>query len=332
MKAMHILGIDIAKSKFDVTLRSVDDTQPRYRCTFENSRKGFKALVKWLKGHGVQQVHACLESTSRYGDALALFLYQQSHLVSLVNPRRTHNYAASRLVRTQNDRIDADLIADFCASEQDLALWEPLPPDHAQLRELIRLRQALATELDRHANRLECAAAEVRKSLQRQIERLRKEMKTLEKAMRKLVAQYPELKRQIDLADSVPAVAFITAATVVAELPPINKVPQARQAVALAGLDPTNKESGDTVRTKPRISRMGSPRLRKALYMAAVTALRCNPIIQALAERLRAKGKTGKCIVVAAMRKLLRLIYGVIKTGHPFDPAWATKKTEMVPA
>lgn len=324
MKAKHILGIDMAKCKFDVHLRCAAGEQ-RHRATFENSKKGFKALMAWLKGRGVDQVHACLESTGRYGDALMHWLYEQRHLVSLVNPLRIRKYAQSRLVRTQNDQIDAEIIADFCASEPDLRLWEPLPAAHRQLQDLVRLRMALVDEMDRHANRMEFAIAAVRKTLKRQINNLAKEIEFLEKAMKELLADQPDLKQQVELADTVTAVGFVTAATVVAELPPVSKIPQARQAVALAGLDPKNKESGATVSTRPHISKMGSWRLRKALYMPALTALRYNPIVRALGERMRAKGHKGMCIVVAAMRKLLRLIYGVLKTGQVFDPEWAKK-------
>lgn len=108
----------------------------------------------------------------------------------------------------------------------------------------------------------------------------------------------------------------------VAELPPVGQFEHAGQAVAFAGLDPRRKTSGDTIATVPRQSKMGSRLLRKTLYMAALCALRKNPVVAALAKRLAAKGKTGKLVVGAAMRKLLRLIFGVLKTQKPFDPDW----------
>jgi transposase len=98
--------------------------------------------------------------------------------------------------------------------------------------------------------------------------------------------------------------------------------------VALLGLDPKNKTSGDTVKTPMRLSKMGSKRGRCALYMPAMVALRHNPVIRALGQRLKAKGHSGKYIVVAAMRKLLRQIVGVVKSGQPFDPQWSTRSTQ----
>jgi len=327
--ATHILGIDIAKNKFDVNLRMRETSAVREEATFPNNPKGFDALQQWLRRNGPQQachLHACLESTSSYGDALAQFLHQEAYRVSLVNPRRTRSYANSQLTRTVNDRIDARLIADFCASErEDLPLWEPLPPAHRQLRDLTRARQALVDDRERFANMLESAAGLARETFLKQIKQLDRQIKQLEKVIPRFVDLAPELKKAVALADSVTGVGLVTAATVVAELPPITKIPQARQAVALFGLDPMSKTSGSSVKTAARLSRMGSRRGRKALYMPALVALRFNPVIHALGQRLKAKGRSGKYVVVAAMRKLLRLIYGVIKTGQPFDPHWTTK-------
>jgi transposase len=324
--AIHILGIDISKSKFDVHLRTLVDADPRHSATFTNHAKGFQELQSWLAARGVSRpptLHACLEATSRYGDALAAWLHDQGHQVSLVNPRRTRHYADSRLSRTVNDRIDAGLIADFCAAHREqLARWEPLAADHRELQDLTRAREALIMHRDGFGNLLETASGLARKGFQRQIKSLQKEIERLEQAIQNFLEQAPDLKQKVALADSIPGVGLITAATVVAELPPINKISRANQAIALFGLDPKNKTSGQSVHTPARLSKMGSRRGRRALYMPALTALRCNPVVRAMGERLKQKGRSGKYIVVAAMRKLLRLIYGVLKHGRPFDPLW----------
>jgi transposase len=327
--ATHILGIDIAKDKFDVNLRRLETSDSRLEATFSNNPKGFKALQQWLLQNGPRSsalIHACLESTSRYGDALAEFFHQQGYQVSMVNPRRTRHYANSQLTRTVNDTIDARLIADFCASQREtLAMWEPLSPEHRQLRDLTRARQALVDDRERFANMLETATGLARKTFLKQVRQLERQIKELEQAIAQFVNLVPQLQQQVGLADSVPGVGLVTAATVIAELPPIEKIPQAAQAVALFGLDPIKKTSGSSVDTKARMSRMGSHRGRKALYMPALVALRYNPIIRELGQRLQKKGRTGKYIVVAAMRKLLRLIYGVVKQGRPFDPNWTVQ-------
>ncbi len=329
--ATHILGIDIAKDKFDVNFRRAETSQGRSEAVFSNTPKGFKALQGWLVKNGpgsANQVHACLESTSRYGDALAEFLHQQGYLVSMVNPRRTRHYADSQLSRNLNDRIEAGLIADFCAAEREtLSLWEPLSPEHRQLRDLTRARDSLVQHRDRFANMLETAAGLARKTFLQQLRQLERQIQQLEKAIEQFLKLVPHLQKQVALADSVKGVGLITAATVIAELPPIKKIPQAAQAVALFGLDTIQKTSGTSVKTPARLSRMGSRRGRRALYMPALVALRFNPIVRELGRRLQAKGRSGKYIVVAAMRKLLRLIYGVVKQEQPFDPNWTAQPT-----
>lgn len=330
-EATYILGIDIAKNKFDVNLRALAPSQARHSAIFDNNPKGFAALERWLiereVGHPAG-LHACLESTSRYGDALAAWLHLKGYQVSMVNPRRTHSYAACRLARTVNDRLDAELIADFCAEQrEELLLWEPLPPEHRQLRDLTRARQALVEHREGIANLLETAAGTVRKSFQRQIAHLDREVARLETTIRTfLQMEAPSLQKQVALADSIPGVGLITAATVIAELPPLTRLRHANQAAALFGLDPKSKTSGETVKTPARLSKMGSRRGRRALYMPGLTALRCNPVVQAMGQRLKARGRAGKYVVVAAMRKLLRLIFGVIKSGKPFDPQRAFGK------
>lgn len=330
----HILGIDISKEKFDVHLRLLAGSQWHQAATFANEPKGFKALRKWLVEHGLSEpalLHGCLEATSCYGDALAEFLHDEGHVVSMVNPRRTRHYADSQLTRTTNDKIDARIIADFCASHHHkLAKWEPLSPEHRQLRALTRARETLVQDRNRFANMLETATGLARKTFLKQVRQLDRQIEDMERAIKRYLPFAGPFQKQVELAESVPGVGLITAATVLAELPPIEKLPQAKQAVALFGLDTIQKTSGTSVKTPARLSRMGSRRGRKALYMPALTAMRYNPVIQQLVERLRAKGHKGNYLVVAAMRKLLRLIYGVVKQARPFDPNWCHQSSTQL--
>lgn len=321
MQATHILGIDIAKRKFDVCLRAAGPEGPRHAATFPNHTKGFKALNTWLAKHPGTQRHACLEATSRYGDALARHLHQHGHTVSLVNPRRTRHYADSRLVRTQNDTIDAALIADFCAS-QNPHPWQPVSAGKRQLQDLVRTRGFFLNQKQQCRNRLETADPVSAKPLRHHVRQLDVTLTQLKTQIIALLKTQPDLARQVDWAESISGVGLLTAAVAVAELPPVERLEHAGQAVALAGLDPRKKDSGTSVHTAPRLSKMGSRLLRQTLYMAALTALRHNPIIRALGQRLKAKGKGGKRAVAAAMRTLVRLIYGVLKQGKPFDPNW----------
>ena len=321
MKVSHILGIDISKDKFDVCLLVPHQDQILAQHHFTNNPAGFKQLQGWLRQQNIPQVHACMEATSRYADALALFLHEQQHLVSVVNPRRIRHFADSLLVRSQNDAIDAAIIARFCATQKP-RLWTAPPAELRRLQELTRLRQFFVTQHQRLQNRLHTESKALVKLLRRHLRQLEQTIEELERAITTFLQDHGPLAQQVALVDSISGVGPLTAAVAVAELPPVGQLQHAGQAVALAGLDPRKKDSGSSVRGVARLSKMGSSPLRAALYMAALTALRCNPLVRAQAERLRQKGKSGKPLVCAAMRKLVRLIYGVLKHRQAFDPNW----------
>lgn len=319
MKAMPILGIDIAKFKFDVCLRTPDDQ--RHTALFDNTPKGFRSLLGWLTKHKAHGVHACMEATSRYGDALALFLFQHQHQVSIVNPRRTRRYADSRLVRTQTDQVDAGLIADFCAKENPRR-WQPAPEEKRQLQDLVRLRDFFVQQKQQCKNRMESEGAGTISYLRQQVGKLETTIARIEKQMAALLQTNPALNDTVQLLRTIPGVGLVTATIAVSELPPADQIEHVGAAVAFAGLDPKKKESGHTISTTPRLSKMGPPLLRKTLYMAALCATRINPVIQQQTQRLAARGKTGKIALGAAMRKLLRLIYGIMKSQTPFAANW----------
>lgn len=325
MKASHILGIDISKDKFDVCLHAAGQPDaPQHAAVFDNTPAGFKQLQRWLATHQPTALHACLEATSRYGDALALHLHQAAHTVSVVNPRRIRRYADSLLVRTQHDALDARLIARFCDTQQPPA-WQPTPADLRALQDLTRARQFLVSQCQRLQNRLHTETPALARLLRRTVKHFETTITELDTRIAEHLKTHEPLAQKVALVDSIIGVGPVTAAAAVAELPPVERMEHAGQAVALAGLDPRKKDSGQSVRGVAHLSKMGSRPLRAALYMAAVAAQTHNPVVRAQAERLRAKGKTGKTVVCAAMRKLVRLIYGVLKTGQPFDANWTSR-------
>lgn len=324
MKTTHILGIDISKDKFDVALRAVGaDDAAGPGAVFANTPAGFKKLRRWLGQQQAEHVHACLEATSRYGDALALFLVTHQQTVSIVNPRRIRHYADSLLVRTQHDALDAAIIARFCATQKPPA-WQPAPSELRELQDLTRLRHFFVGQSQRLQNRAHTEAPHLLRLVHQQVRQLQKTITQLDAQIASHLEQHPTLAQAVALLDSITGVGPVTAAAALAELPPLERLQHAGQAVALAGLDPRKKDSGQSVRGVPHLSKMGSRPLRAALYMAAVSAQTHNPVVRALAQRLRAKGKSGKTVVCAAMRKLMRLIYGVLKSQKPFDPNWPT--------
>ena len=317
-----VLGVDIAKLKFDVCL--IKENQKVKHKVFANTRYGFEQLAAWLNSHQVGSLHICLEATGSYGEALALFLHEAGNRVSVVNPAAVKAFAASRLTRTKTDKVDAELIARFCLAQQPEA-WRPPAPEVQQLQALVWRLESLIEMRVAEENRLSSGITvnAVRQSLEEHIKYLVEQIKQTEKMIREHINNHPDLKVQSDLLDSIPGIAQTTAALLLAEIVNIKQYKSARQVAAYAGLVPRERRSGSSVRGRVQLSKIGNARLRKALYFPAITALRCSDFFKVWADGLQARGKCKMAIIGAAMRKLIHLAFGVLKTGKPFDPNWA---------
>ena len=134
---------------------------------------------------------------------------------------------------------------------------------------------------------------------------------------------HPALRQQRDWGDSLPGIGPETAARLLGEMPHLAEFASARTAAAYPGLTPQRQQSGTSLNAPGRLSKLGNARVRHALYFPALTALRCNPEFQAFAARLTARGKTKMPIIAAAMHKLVRLAYGVLKQQQNYDPHYA---------
>lgn len=319
------LGIDVSKKTLDAALLDSSEAaraatrKPRHK-VFVNSPTGHQQMLDWLANNEVTQVHACLEATGTYGEGIARALYEAGHNVSLVNPMLIRAFGQSQLIRTKTDKADAQLIARFCAMHQP-AVWTPPTAEMAQLQALVRRLEALDGMRVMEENRLESGVAseEVRSSLHEHIAYLQAQIETTRRQIKDHIDNNPTLKGQRDLLLSIPGIGEITASLLLAEVD-VAQFESARQVAAFAGLVPRIRQSGTSVRGRSRLSKAGSSRLRKGLYFPALTALRFNPLIRALGLRLSVKGKSKMLILGAAMRKLLHIAFGVLKSGRPFDP------------
>jgi transposase len=316
---MIVLGIDIAKRKFDCALL----LQERFRTkVFDNNASGIEACVNWIARHAATPVHACLEATGPYAQALAEALYDAGHTVSLINPARTRAFSDSLGVRSKTDTVDARTLAHLCQALKP-APWIPAPGHVRELQELVRRLDALIQMHTQESNRLGVAHEAVRGSIEQMLAALDQHIDTIKQEIAKHIDHHPDLKAQRELLDSIPGIGPATSAWLIAELN-AKGFTSARAAAAFAGLTPAHRVSGTSVHATPRLSKRGNAQLRKALYWPAITALRCNPLVQALGERLRARGKHKMAIIAAAMRKLIHIAFGVLKSGKPFDPTLAT--------
>jgi transposase len=319
------LGLEVSKATFHACL--VRHSGKLRRRAFANSPAGFSQLSEWLGKQGAGRAHACMEATGTYYEALAAYLHGEGHTVSVINPAAIKAYAQGRLSRTKNDRADATLIASFCAERRPPA-WAPPAPELRELQALARRLDSLIemrpTEENRPAAGVTVEA--VLTSLEGSITYLSGQLKKTGALIRSHIDSHPGPRRQRELLSSIPGVGEATAAALLAEVPDIKEYRSARQVAAFAGLVPRERQSGSSVRGRVRLSKVGNARLRKALYFPAVTALRCSQFFRQWAEGLRQRGKSKMAVTGAAMRKLVHLAYGVLKTGRPFDPEWAQKQ------
>jgi len=313
---MLTLGIDISKDSFHVEL-SVNQKLRHRRLA--NRPAGFTELSAWLSKHKATAVHACLEATGPYSEALALYLYEQGHTVSVVNPAQIKAFAQSELSRNKDDRPDAGLIRRFCEKQQP-ASWTPPPPHWRELQALTRHLENLLETRQQQSNRLEVTNTKaVAQSLRKLVTHLDAEIQRTEQQIDDHIARHPDLKQQCQLLESIPGIGKRTATKLLAEIEDISRYKSARQVAAYAGLTPRNHRSG-TLRGQTRLSKIGNARVRKALFLPAIVAKRHNPVVRSFCQRLARHGKNKMQLVGAAMRKLIHIAFGVLKSGTVFDP------------
>lgn len=309
-----ILGIDISKLTFDVALLNDDKVKTK---KFTNTSKGFSELKQWLKNNEIDSVHACMEATGGYESRLAQYLYDNNFKVSVINPARIKGFSMSKLSRVKTDKADSELIAQFCQAIQP-DLWKPTPLNIQELQQWVRRLDSLIANKNQENNRLDGASEVVAINISTHIEFLDKQIQEVEELISNNIKGHQDLNDKSKLLNSIPGIGEKTIAIILAFLT-VENFDSAKQVVAFVGLNPKPKQSGSSVLGAGRISKTGDADLRKAFYMPAIVSLRFNPIIKGFAERLSSVGKAKMIVVIAAMRKLLHIIYGVLKNKTPFN-------------
>jgi transposase len=310
------VGVDIAKKKFDVA--GLFNGKYRHK-VFPNTPEGFADLIHWLSGFGgPAQLRIALEATGAYSLPLAEFLADQGFWISVVNPAKIQAFAKSELSRAKTDKADAKLIVRYVQEKQP-PRWNPPPPAIRQLQALLRRVEQLQELQQMERNRLDTADAAVKGSIQTLIEIMDREIKALREQIRRHIDDDPDLRQRRDWLDTIPGLGEATTAHFLVLFSPHYGFLNAKQVAAFIGLNPHLRESGQW-KGQTRLSKIGDPLFRKILYMPALVAWRYNPVIRAFCERLKANGKNGKAIACAAMRKLIHIAFGVLKSGQPFNP------------
>ena len=314
---MFNLGIDVAKAKLDCALR-LPNGKHRNKVV-ENNHKGFIALSEWLLKQDAGSPRVCMEATGTYWERVAEYLAGLGMLVSVINPAQIKAFAASRLVRTKTDKVDAQLIADFAHERQPEPWLAPSSAEQA-LRAMVLRLEALQAMRQQESNRLDVARAAVRQGIVDHITWLDGQIKELIRAIKRHIDDDPDLRGKRELLDTIPGLGERTIPVLLSYYANPERFDSAKQAVAFAGLDPRQHESGSSVRGKPRMSKVGHSFLRKAMYMPAMVTVYRTDWGKRFGQRLRAAGKAKKLIIGAMMRKLVHVAFGVLRSGKIFDP------------
>lgn len=315
------LGIDVGKK--DLFCHIIGPGEP-CSARFDNTTAGIALLLKWvLKSAPPAHLRACLEQTGHYGDAIAEALHEASlAALHLVNPQRIKAFGMQKLRRNKSDTADAKLIASFLKAEHaELRPWQPRSLPQQKITALSRCADSLTQAAARLKTTLDsCTDKTVAATYARIIKAQEKEIKALRMKITEITAKVPELGKRSKLLRTIPGIGEVAAQTILAELPEPGEFDDARQLAAWAGLTPKHYTSGTSGKTRTPITKIGSAQLRRGLFMPAMSARIYNPLLKTFAERLLANGKKPKQVIVAIMRKLLHQIFGILKSGQPYNP------------
>lgn len=324
----QVAGIDVAQKELVVSFAVLKDDlgiEILFNKAFGNSKEAFLTLLNWVKkmSNSQSNVHFVMEATGVYHESFAYFLDENGMDVSVVLPNKISNYFKTLDVKTITDYTSAQAIARF-GLERKLALWKRPKPIFKSLRQLTRERNQIIEERTMVKNHLhaELSEAEPNKS---SIVRINDRIKLLDKQEKQVRteitkrAQDPQVKNSIAVMSSIPGIALLTAATVLAETNGFELIRNKKQLTSYAGLDVREKQSGTSIHGKPKISKRGNKQLRKSLYMPALATIRIDQHFKDVFARMVGKHGIKMKAVVAVQRKVLELMFTLYKKNEFYD-------------
>ncbi len=338
----HVLGIDVAQKELVVTLgrlaQNLSIDLYAYK-VFKNNRKGFVSLIKWLKKQvdDVSEVIFVMEATGVYHQKFAYYLNSQSYKVSIVLPNKISNYMRTLDTKTITDKTASQAICQF-GLERNLDYWEPPKEVYKELKQLVREREQIVQERSIVKNQLHAEKSEAypgKRSIKRfeaRIKFLNEQEKQIKDDIKEILNKEEniELKEEINRLSTIPGVGCLTAVIVLAETNGFELIRNKRQLTSYAGLDVKEKQSGTSVRKKPRISKKGNKYLRKAMHFPALTAIKYSERYKEYYKRLVSKSGIKMKGVVAVQRKLLELIYVMYKNKTVYQENYEQEKRAAV--
>jgi transposase len=311
------VGIDVAKDKLDLARGENDEAI----ATFANDAAGIAAIVQRLTA--AKPAMIVVESTGGLERPLLEALLEADLPVALVHPARVRYFAKSLGILAKNDRLDARVLARF-GRQAAPRLLEKRSKNQTELNDLLVCRRQLTATRAQQTNRRGATVSKAAlKSIDAVLATLDKQIQRLDQRIAELIDADDDFKHLKGLLNQVPGVGPTLSATLTADLRELGQTDR-QQVCALVGVAPFDDDSGK-VRGKRSI-RGGRMDVRNVLYMATLAAMRCNPVIQVFAQRLRLAGKASKVVIVACMRKLLSLLNAMVRDNVPWHELNVVKK------
>lgn len=335
----QVCGIDVSQNELVVSLGRLfeDFTLELYaNRSFQNSEKGFLSLGTWVQKLTVSTapIRFVMEATGVYHEKLAYFLHDDGRELTVVLPNKISNYFRTLDVKTVTDKTAAEAITRF-GLERKLDSWVPPSTACKRLRQLTRERDQLVQMRTIAKNQLHAEQSEAMpnsgsiKRIKAQIALFDEQELEIKAELVATVKQHREIKKKVDLMTSLPGIGILTAITILAETNDFNLIRNKRQLTSYAGLDIREKQSGTSVKGKPKISKKGNRYLRKAMHMPALAAIRSDERFKAIFSRLVQRHGVKMKAAVAIQRKLLEMAYIIYKTELPYDQAFLQKSREQ---
>jgi len=314
-KDINYFGLDISHLVFDVT-----DSDGNYY-QFKNNGSGFKKFVKLLNFDS----HCVMEATGYYHYQLAYYLLENGIKVSLENPLSVKRFIQMRLSKIKTDKSDSKLICEY-AQQVDLKLWKGNSKNEIECLQITRTLSVYTKQSTMLKNKLHGEAVlgnpskAVVSSLNRSLKQVKKELEILEAKLLILVKQtHQDLLTRIK---TIPGIGSKTAIMLVVLTGGFERFTSASELCSYAGLTPVIRQSGSSVKGRPRISKIGNQKLRNLLFMCSFNACKYNKACRDLYERIVAKGKSKKLALIAVCNKLLKQAFAIAKSGLIYDDTY----------
>jgi len=321
----NILGIDIAKSSFTFSVFNVREKSTGPSLNYSNNHDGFTQLATWLERHNLttNNLTVCLEDTGVYAESLCYFLAAQGFTVAVEPPHKVKR--AFHDPNVKSDRIDCRQIAEYGYRFFDqLSTWKPSEPVLEQVKVLLSTREQFVEQLTAQQNSLHMLTWKViktplaEKALQQTISHLKEQVKKIDKAIKDLISKDPTFKQTFSLLLSVPGVGTLLASNLLVLTKGFQGHTNPRRIASHLGICPHPFESGSSIWRKPRSRHYGPSRLRKLLYLAALSMRTHNPTFKSYFLRKVQEGKSKKLVINNIENKMIRLICAIVKSQKPF--------------